>query len=229
MAFTGFPKEGLSWFDGLALAQNREWFQANKQGYELLWLEPMKALLEELKAPLKKIYGRPMGEGKIFRLNRDVRFAKDKRPYKTTCAAVLRFEGDGPMEGPAPFYIHLGSEEAIGFGFYHLDPSSLQRLRKLIIDDKTGKKVGALFAAAEKVGLHPDAMETLKRPPPGVDKEHPRVELLKRKGFALTREDIPKSVRFNAKLKDWLVEQAKAAAPVIKWGLAQKLVSSPNS
>lgn len=104
----------------------------------------------------------------------------------------------------------------------------MQRLRKLIIDDKTGKKVGALFEAAAKVGLQPDAMETLKRPPPGVDKAHPRVELLKHKGLALTREDIPKAVRFKASFKDWLVEQAKAAAPLIKWGLAQKLVSRPD-
>ena len=59
--FTGFPKPGLSWFQSLAVAQNREWFQAHKDGYEQLWLAPMTSLLAELRAPLEKIYGRKLG------------------------------------------------------------------------------------------------------------------------------------------------------------------------
>ena len=223
MSFDGFPKAGISWFDALALAQNREWFQAHRDGYEQLWLAPMKALLAELKAPLQKVYGRKLGPEKIFRINRDVRFAKDKRPYKTNIAGMIPFEGKGPMEGPAALYLHLGLEEVVAFGFYQLAPASLQRLRKRLIDEKTGAPLAKLMAQARKAGLSPDAMERLKRPPPGVDKEHPRVELLKLKALALSRDDVPKAVRYGPKLKDFLVEQAKAAAPVIKWGLAQKL------
>lgn len=221
--FTGFPKPGISWFQSLAIAQNREWFQANREGYELMWLQPMQSLLAELRAPLEKIYGRKLGATKVFRLNRDVRFAKDKSPYKTHIAGMLPFEGFKPMEGPAALYLHLGLEDFVGFGYYMLEPSSLQRLRKLLIEDKTGVPLAKLMAAAQKGGLGPDAMETLKRPPPEVTPDHPRVELLKRKALALGRSDLPKSARFGAGLKKWLLEQAKAAAPVVKWGLAQKL------
>lgn len=221
--FTGFPKPGISWFQSLAVAQNREWFQAHRDGYEQLWLEPMQSLLTELRAPLEKIYGRKLGATKVFRLNRDVRFSKDKSPYKTNIAGLLPFEGFKPMEGPAALYLHLGLEEFIGFGYYRLEPASLARLRKLLIEDKSGVPLGKLVASAQKAGLKPDAMEKLKRPPPGVTPDHPRVELLKQKALALAREDIPKSVRFGAGLKAWLVEQAKNAAPVVKWGLAQKL------
>ncbi len=136
---------------------------------------------------------------------------------------MLPFDGFKPMEGPAALYLHLGLEEFIGFGYYRLEPPSLQRLRKLLIEDKTGAPVAKLVAAAQKKGLRPDAMEKLKRPPPGVTPDHPRVELLKFKALALGRQDLPSSVRFGAGLKTWLVEQAKAAAPVVKWGLAQKL------
>ena len=57
-----------------------------------------------------------------------------------------------------------------------------------------------------------------------MDPAHPRIELLKNKGLAVSRSDIPKSVRYGAGLKEWLLEQAAVAAPLIKWGLAQKLV-----
>lgn len=221
--FTGFPKPGLSWFQSLAVAQNREWFQAHKAGYEQLWLAPMQSLLAELRAPLEKLYGRNLGPTKIFRLNRDVRFSKDKSPYKTNVAGLIPFDGFKPMEGPAALYLHLGLEEVVAFGFYMLEPASLQRLRKLLIDEKTGPGLAKLMAAAQKKGLLPDAMEKLKRPPPGVSPDHPRVELLKNKALALSRSDVPKSVRFGAGFKAWVLDQAKAAAPVVKWGLAQKL------
>lgn len=221
--FSGFPKPGVSWFQGLAMAQNRDWFQAHREGYEQLWLAPMQSLLAELKAPLEKVYGKKLGPVKVFRLNRDVRFSKDKSPYKTHIAGMIPFEGFAPMEGPAALYLHLGLEEVVAFGFYMLETPSLQRLRKQLLDEKTGPALAKLISAAGKVGLQPDGMEKLKRPPPGVSADHPRVELLKNKSLALSRNDVPRSVRFGAGLKAWVLEQAKAAAPVVKWGLAQKL------
>ncbi len=221
--FTGFPKDGVSWFQGLAMAQNREWFHAHRDAYEALWLTPMKALLDELPGPLSKVYGRKVGAPKLFRLNRDVRFTKDKSPYKTHVAAVIPFEGFTPMEGPAALYFSLGLEDMVAFGFYVLETPAVQRLRKLVLDEKTGPAVQKLVDAAAKKGLVSGGMEKLKRPPPGVSPEHPRVELLKQKSLALSRTDVPRRVRFSAGFKDWLVEQAAIAAPVVKWGLAQKL------
>jgi uncharacterized protein (TIGR02453 family) len=221
--FSGFPKPGVSWFQGLAMAQNREWFQAHKAGYEQLWLGPMQSLLAEVRGPLEKMYGRKLGATKVFRLNRDVRFSKDKSPYKTHIAGMIPFDGFKPMEGPAALYLHLGLEDVVAFGFYMLEPASLQRLRKLIIEEKTGAPLAKLMAAAGKVGLSPDSMERLKRPPPGVTADHPRVELLKNKALALSCSEIPKKLRFGAEFKAWVLAQAKAAAPVVKWGLARKL------
>lgn len=222
--FQGFPKEGVSWFQALALNQTREWFQANRAGYEAAWVAPMTALMDELKAPLAKIYGRALGPAKHFRLNRDVRFSKDKTPYKTNVSAMFPFDGFAPMEGPAALYLHLGLDEVVAFGFYMLEPPALARLRKKIVDEKAGKALQKLVDAAAKHGLSLDAMETLKRAPPGVDPSHPRIELLKRKGLALSRTDIPKRVRFSPALKDWLLDEARAAAPLLKWGFANQLV-----
>lgn len=223
MSFAGFPKEGVSWFQSLALTQTREWFQQNRAAYDTLWAEPMAALLEALRAPLQKVYGRRIGEAKVFRIHRDVRFSKDKTPYKTSLAGMLRFEGFAAMEGPAPLYLSLGLQDFVGFGFYFLEPAALKRYRAAVLDEKKGKALGALVAGAQRAGLQVDAMETLKRVPPGVDPQHPRAELLKKKGLGLGREDLPKKVRFSKALAPWLVEQARAAAPVVKWGFQQKL------
>ncbi len=223
--FTGFDKAGISWFQGLAMAQNREWFHEHRDAYEQLWLTPMKSLIHELTAPLAKIHGRKLGPPKFFRLNRDVRFSKDKSPYKTNTSALVPFEGlGGPMEGPAALYLHLGLEEVVAFGFYALEPDALKRLRARILDEKTGPALQKLVDIATRQGLSLDGMEQLKRAPTGVDPAHPRIALLKFKGLALSRSDIPKKVRFSADLKPWILEQAEAAAPVIKWGLAQNLL-----
>lgn len=221
--FTGFPKEGVSWFQALALAQSREWFQAHKGAFDELWVQPMKALLDELSAPLAKVYGRPLGPPKLFRLNRDLRFSKDKTPYKTHIAGMLPFEGAAAMSGPAALYLHLGLNEVVGFGYYVLGPAELKRLRQSILQDATGRPLQKLVDSAQKRGLEFGGLDKLRRPPPGVDADHPRVELLKQKGLAVSRTDIPKKVRFGKELKPWLLEQAKLAAPILKWGFARRL------
>ncbi|HUB08955.1 MAG TPA: DUF2461 family protein, partial [Myxococcales bacterium] len=163
--FRGFPPSGTAWFKALALEQNREWFQANRAGYDTLWLAPMRALLAELAGPLAKVHGRKVGSPKIFRLNRDVRFSKDKSPYKTNIAALVPFAGLPPMMGPAALYLHLGLDEVVAFGFYTLEPAGLQRLRRGLLDERTGRAAQKLVAAAKKKGLSLSAMETLKRAP----------------------------------------------------------------
>lgn len=222
-SFTGFPKAGVAWFQGLAMAQNKEWFHAHRDGYEQLWLEPINALVAEVSGPLAKLYGKKLAPAKIFRLNRDVRFSKDKSPYKTNAGVLLHFDGYPPMEGPAALYFHLGMDEEVAFGFYTLEPAALKRLRNAIVDEKTGPALQKLIDAAAKHGLTPMSMEQLKRAPVGLDPAHPRVELLKHKGLALSAGAIPKKVRYGAEFKDWVLAQAEAAAPVVKWGFAQKL------
>ncbi len=224
--FTGFSRAGIDWFRGLALAQNREWFQAHRDGYEALWLTPMKSLLAELEKPLAKLYRVKLAKPKIFRLNRDVRFSKDKTPYKTNISAMFGFEGQGgPMGGPVALYFHLGLDEMVGAGFYALEPAGLQLLRKRILDDKTGPALQKLVDGAATRGLELSAVSALKRAPVGVPVDHPRIQLLKHRGLALTCQ-VPKRVRFSKDLAAWLVDRAEAAAPVVRWGLAQKLTAA---
>ena len=215
----------LKFLKDLSKNNNKPWFDAHRKQYEDA-KKDFETFIQVVidKHGLKDETIREQEAKKcLFRINRDVRFSKDKRPYKTHIAGLIPFDGNNPMEGPAALYFHLGTEEFVGFGFYRLETPSLLKLRKKLLDEKEGPKLAALVEATRKKGFIIDAMEKLKRPPPGVAKDHPRVELLKHKALAVGRDEIPKSVRYSAKLKPWLVEQAEIAAPVVKWGLKEKL------
>jgi uncharacterized protein (TIGR02453 family) len=215
--FRGFDKRAPGFFHELASEQSRDWFNAHKDDYLTLWQRPMEALLGEVRARLAPAYrGIKLSTPKVFRIHRDVRFAKDKTPYKTHIAGVI---GTG---GAAAIYLHLGLEEFVGAGTWELEPDRLAKWRKLVAADKSGREIAALVAKAEKARLTVGAHETLVRVPKPYDAEHPRADLLRRKGFTLAFPPIPAGLIHDAKLATWLASEAKKAAPVVTW-LTKKL------
>ncbi len=222
--FTGFPRQGISFFHALALAQSREWFHAHKADYETLWRAPMQSLLEELRTPLAKIYGRKLDPPKIFRINRDVRYTNDKSPYKTHCAGKIAFAGAvNNQEGMVALYLHLGMEEEAGCGTYELDPDRLAHFRRAVIAPKSGEALARALGAVEKHGMRQISIGELKRAPSGIPVDHPRIAILRHKGLAVSFGKIPKAARNTVQLKEWLLAQAKIAAPVMAWSHAQKI------
>jgi uncharacterized protein (TIGR02453 family) len=216
--FRGFSKSAPGFFHQLAAEMSRDWFKANKDTYDNEWVAPMTALLEDVRAKLAPIYkGTPLQEPKVFRIQRDVRFAKDKAPYKTTIGAFISTGKGTPMETGAAVYVQLGLEEFAGAGYYVFSPEQLARWRKKVAADKTGKEIAALIAAAAKKGMSIDAHEVLARAPRGVDPEHSRVELLRHKGCVLSFSAIPRGLIHKPAFSGWLADQAKAAAPVVRW------------
>src|SRR5688572_238603 len=203
---------------------NRDWFAAHKAEYETLWIRPMEALLAQAAAGLRGSFrGLSIGEPKIFRIHRDVRFSADKAPYKTHIAGVLPLvQGKKPTEGAVALYMHLGLDEFAGAGHYIFDTAQLARWRKLVAADKTGKVIAGLCDAAKKAGLDLGAHEVLARAPRGIDPAHPRLELLRHKGLVTEFPAIPRGLIHKPGLVDWLVEQGKKSAPVVAW-LAKNL------
>lgn len=128
------------------------------------------------------------------------------------------------MEGPAALSVHLGLDEVVACGFSHLEPPQRLRLRKRGLDEQAGGALQQLVDATAKVGLEPDAMETLKRAPLGVDPAHPRIELLKRKGLALSNARIPAKVRHGGRRG-----LARRGAPSSRGGAAHEVPRPPTS
>jgi uncharacterized protein (TIGR02453 family) len=199
MAFQGWPEEALDFYEGLAADNSKTYWLAHKQTYEDCVLGPMTELLHEL--------GPEYGEGKIFRPYRDLRFSKNKSPYKTAMGAVI---GDG--------YVQLSAAGlAAGSGMHYMAPDQLDRYRKAVADERLGgaleKVIGEVRAHDIAVGGH----EMLKAAPRGYSADHPRVELLRCKGLTAWKEWPVGAWLGTAAAKTRITGFLTAARPLDAW------------
>jgi uncharacterized protein (TIGR02453 family) len=218
--FDGFADDDGKFFKALAKNQKREWFAKHKDEFETGWHAPMKSLLAEVREGLDKAYRYcDLDEPKVFRIFRDVRFSKDKSPYKTHIGghlAIVR-KGKAP-EVPMALYLHVGvGQRFAAAGHYMMDAPSLARFRAAVVDKDRGKELDRIVARLRKSRFTTGAHETLKRVPKGFDADHPRAELLKMKGLVVTFPTIPRGVLTARKLLPWLVGMGKQAAPLVEW------------
>jgi uncharacterized protein (TIGR02453 family) len=221
-AFRGFPDARGDFFLALALHNDRDWFQSHRQEYEQGWAAPMAALLDEVHARLRGAYGRrELGAPKVFRIHRDVRFSKDKTPYKTHVAGWIPLATGGqasPGSSPAAIYLHVGVDERFtGSGCWTLEPDALKRFRAALLDRRRGAALARHLEGLTARGFSISCAESLARVPAGVDPDHPRAALLRMKGLVVDPGDVPRKLITRPELAGWLVEQARAAAPVVGW------------
>jgi uncharacterized protein (TIGR02453 family) len=200
MAFKGWPAEALEFFDGLEADNSKAYWQDHKETYERCVRAPMDALLAEL-APT-------YGEGKVFRPYRDVRFSKDKSPYKTNIAATL-------AHGP---YLSLSAEGlSAGAGYYMMEPDQLARYREAVADDTSGAELVGIVATARRKGLEVNGHDELKTAPKGYPKDHPRIDLLRYKGLVTWRSWPVEPWLGTAKAKQRIVQFYDQSRPLLDW------------
>ena len=155
--FRGWSDEVIGFYHALEADNSRTFWQANKATYDEKVHAPMVALLAELEPEF--------GAGKIFRPHRDVRFSPDKSPYKTTIAATLEKGG----------YIQLSADGlACGRGMYWMASDQLTRYRRVVAEDRTGKELESIVAAAARKKISITGHDQLKTAPRGYPKDHPR-------------------------------------------------------
>jgi uncharacterized protein (TIGR02453 family) len=200
MAFRGWPVEGVEFYEGLLADNSRGYWQEHKQVYEECVRAPMEALLTDL--------GPEFGEGKIFRPYRDVRFSRDKSPYKTAIAA--RLDGGG--------YLHLSADSfGCGSGLYRPEPEQLDRYRRAVADARSGAALVKVVDQARAAKLDVRGHEELKTAPRGYAKDHPRIDLLRQKGLIAWREWPVGSWLETLAPKRRVVDFLHAAAPLRAW------------
>jgi uncharacterized protein (TIGR02453 family) len=199
VGFRGWPIEAIEFFEGLEDDNSRVYWQAHKREYEQWVKGPMEALLAELEPEF--------GTGKVFRPYRDVRFSKDKTPYKLNCAAHL----------PGGYVSVSADELFVGGGLYMPAPDDLKRFRAAIDDDRAGAELAAIVTTLRKSKYDVGAHETLKSAPRGYAKDHPRIELLQLKGITMSKAWPVGGWLGTKKAKDRVVATLEAARPLDGW------------
>ncbi|PRY42403.1 DUF2461 domain-containing protein [Umezawaea tangerina] len=166
MEFSGFGEHAIDFFDGLEADNSKVYWDANKSTYQEDVRAPMLVLLNDLEPEF--------GPGKVFRPFRDVRFSKDKTPYKTHCGGVVE-QG----RGGGAFYVQIGVEGVmVGGGSFAMASDQLARFRTAVDEDRRGGQLEKIVAKLEKSGWDIRG-DRLKSKPRGVAPEHPRIELLR--------------------------------------------------
>jgi uncharacterized protein (TIGR02453 family) len=164
--FSGWPEEFQRFFIGLELDNSKRYFEANRGTYDESVRAPMVALMESLEGDY--------GAAKVFRANRDIRFSKDKSPYKTNIAAHNGKDGIGG-------YLSLDKKGlTVAVGCYELTAEQLAKYRKRVAAEASGAPLAAIVARLEKAGYKMGG-EQLKRVPAGWPQDHPRARMLRHK------------------------------------------------
>ena len=218
-AFKGLPKDFFAFFKELAANNERGWFEENKGRYKASVVTPLSDFIEAMAPRVAKISKhivcdpRPNG-GSMFRIYRDVRFAKDKSPYKTHAGVHFRHALGKDAHAPG-FYMHFAPDEVFfGGGIWMPDAGALGKIRHAIADDaKSWKRAveDKAFATAFSSGVEG---EGLVRPPKGFDAEHAYIKDIKRKSFFAMHQSSVKTA-VSAGLADEVEGAFRAAKPVI--------------
>jgi uncharacterized protein (TIGR02453 family) len=221
--FTGFKHEALQFLVDLAGNNERSWFQPRKEQYERLLKQPLEALCEALQDRFEA-HGLPLHADprrSPFRIYRDVRFSKDKSPYKTNIGADFPYVDEEPSPGEplhsgAGGYFHLSPAESyVGGGMWHPEPARLAAFRAQVATHPD-RVTDALEDPGFLKRFGKISGEQLKRVPSGFAADHPQAELLKLKDVVFGRTLADREI-FSRDLPDILVEDFAAAMPVYRF------------
>ncbi len=201
--FEGFPVAALDFFDDLEVDNTKSFWEAHKAVHAASVKAPMVALTAAL--------ADEFGPAKVFRPYRDVRFAKDKTPYKTHQGA---FVAAGPSTG---WYVEISARGIrTGAGFYEASSGALAAFRESVADERTGTEIERIVGELERDGWTVGG-DTLKTSPRGYDADHPRIGLLRHKSLTIGRSHGFEPVIHTPELLDVVRDDWRTLRPFVEW------------
>ncbi len=219
----GFPGTAMGFLKALSANNNKEWFEAHRGEFERDLLLPAQEFVTTLGVELQKIrpaiQAIPKIDKSIFRLHRDVRFSKDKSPYKTNLGLFF-WEGSRKKMECSGFYVHVEPGlVAAGAGMYMFTKDQLPIYRDTLTDDAKRKELVAIVQKLEKKGYQALG-RNLKQVPRGYDKEMPNAELLLHDGIFGWHEAPDESYFAGGALTKNCAKLFKEMLPLHEWLLS---------
>lgn len=214
-----FSKQTFNFLAALAANNNREWFDAHQQDYEDMVRTPALAFISDMAEEMPAISphfraSSKKAGGSLMRIHRDIRFGKDKTPYKTNIGIQFRHEAGKDIHAPG-YYVHIEPDGCfVGAGLWRPDADALSKIREAIVkngdawvaahDDKTFSKHFTLEG------------DTLASAPRGYAKDHPLVDDLKRKDF-ISLAELRDATVTSGNFRPQVVERFRQAAPYMRF------------
>ncbi len=232
-----FTTNSLRFLRDLARNNKKPWFEAHRGEYETQIRAPMRALIEEMDVRFARFARELTGDPKrsMFRINRDIRFSKDKSPYKTHAACWFRHSaadhrvGGDAEGGSAGLYFHIEPKASfVGAGIWMPPRPALDKIRDAIADDpkRFGRIIESPAARRRFGGLDDDAM--LKRMPRGFSEDHPAAQWLRYQSFTIGRQLSDRDV-LSSRLADGLEKDFRLMLPLVRWlNAALGLIPNPT-
>ncbi|MGY2128691.1 DUF2461 domain-containing protein [Blastococcus sp. SYSU DS0617] len=205
MSFTGFPDEGLVFYERLEADNTKTFWTAHRSEYESFVRGPVLALLEEL--------GAEFGTAKVFRPYRDVRFSHDKTPYKTHQGAVVTPEG----RGAGSWYVQISADGLmVSGGSWRLESDQVARYRRAVADPVQGARLEQEIERLKAAGWEIEG-DRLVRVPAGYAADADRLDLLKHKALHATRRWTPEDWLHTRDVLDRVRDSWRDLAPLNSW------------
>jgi len=222
--FPGFPAAALTFLKGLRRHNRRDWFEARRDVYESAVRDPMRAFIEGVDIKLARLAPEVVGDPRksLFRIHRDVRFSKDKSPYKTWASAWFyhRDAGKGvgqDAHGGAGFYFHLEPGHCeIAAGLWMPEKTALAKVRNAIAEDPEGFTRILKAAPFKRTWKQLSEQAVLTRTPRGFAPEHPAERWLRYKSFTSTVLLTDAQVR-SPRLVDLVAKRYGSMVPLVRW------------
>ncbi|TAM93268.1 MAG: DUF2461 domain-containing protein [Jatrophihabitans sp.] len=200
MTFTGIPSAALDFYEDLEADNTKSYWTAHKAVYDEAVRAPLAALAEDL--------GPEFGAAKVFRPYRDVRFSKDKTPYKTH---------QGVWFAESHRYLHVSAAGLfLAGGYWDTSPAQVERLRRAVADEVAGPLLERALATTRRARLEAGG-ERITRVPAGYPRDHPRAELLRHKTLTVGREVGCPDWLGTTRARTEIVRIWRAMSPVVDW------------
>lgn len=219
MTAFGITHKSFKLLDELAANNNREWYHEHKEELREHLIDPFAEILEAVSGKLKNAK-RPFSGSKLtmFRLYRDIRFSKDKRPYKEHIGGLLTPSGN-KKEDTALMYAHLASDGGfIASGFYRLETKELNQIRDRMTED--AKTFRTITRKITKAGYEFSEIEPLKSMPRGYSQytDHEHANFLRMKSLIVS-QNLSKKAWIEGTVVKELVKLHKTSVDLMLFGL----------
>jgi uncharacterized protein (TIGR02453 family) len=220
MMFSGFPKETFAFLEGVSKNNEKAWFEAHRDLYEAGYVAPARAFVETVGPMLRSISPEvqfdPKINGSIGRVNRDIRFSKDKRPYKDHLDLWF-WHGEKKGWNNPGFYLRLMHHSVyLGIGMHSFEGELLEGYRQSVIHPRSGKALLAAVAKVEKAGDYKVEGRTRKLAPRGYEVDADRADFLLYEGLYAT-VNLPAKIAAQKDFAETSMTHFRATWPVGKW------------